>query len=176
MENLKYILNFNKVLTLLFMLLVGSKASGQVTLSLRYLTTDNKYHVYLTPTAALGGVSNPKLTDGSSQITLLSSTGGNLTIGTVTSVNPAGSWSLSTTAVNNGDASSGAPIGKDFFVITPAGDFASINYTSGTEVELFNFDVTGTCTGSLDILPAGSQTAAGGTLNIGSYYSVKGYT
>lgn len=174
MEKLRYILNFNKLLILFFMFL-GGKTFGQVTLSLRYLAVDNKYHVYLTPTSALAAVTNPKLTDGSSQITLMASTG-NLTIGTVTSVSPSGSWDLSTTTRNNGDVVSGAPLAKDFFVITPAGDFTAINYTSGTEVELFNFDVTGTCTGSLDILPAGSQTAAGGTLNIGSYFSVKGYT
>jgi hypothetical protein len=174
MEKLRYILNFNKLLILLFMF-IGGNAFGQVTLSLRYLSSDNKYHVYLTPTTALASVTNPRLTDGSSQITLMASTG-NLTIGTVTSVSPAGSWDLSTTTRNNGDAASGAPTGKDFFVITPAGDFNSIVYTSGTEVELFNFDVTGTCTGSLDILPAGSQTAGAGTLNIGSYYSVRGYS
>jgi hypothetical protein len=130
----------------------------------------------MTPTTALSAISNPTLTDGSSTITVITNTG-SLTIGTVTSVNPVGSWSISTTTRNSGDAASGAPTGKDFFVFTPSGDFTNIPYTVNTEVELFNFDVSGACSGSLDVLNVtGQPTAAGGTLNIGSYYSVRGYS
>ncbi len=172
MEKFKF--NFNRLLVL-FLILIGSSAYAQVTLSVRYSTADSKYHVYMTPTTALSGVPNPTLTDGSSTITIITNTG-NLTVGMVSSLNPVGSWSLSTTARNNGDAASGAPTGKDFFVFTPAGDFTNIPYTVSTEVELFNFDVTGACSGSLDVLNvSGQPTASGGSLNIGSYYSVKGY-
>lgn len=149
---------------------------GQIELSLRYLESDNKYHVYLRPTANPTGT-NAFLTDGSSQITITAGTG-NTAISNITSVNPTAAWSLMTTTRNQGDLASGAPAATDFFVFSPGGDFSSITYTSGTEVELFNFSITGDCAGAgaaYDILPSGSQTAEGGTLNIGSYYSVAGY-
>jgi hypothetical protein len=171
------------ILSLIFAFAFATFSFAQVTLSLRYSNADSKYHVYLTATQALSTTPNPKLTDGSSVITVMAPTSGAsatpLTIGTVTSVSPVGIWFLDVTHRNNGDlvsviGGSPAPQNTDFFVFVPSGDFTSINYTVGQEVELFNFDVTGTCTGNMDLLSSGGQTA-GGQYNIGSYYSVKGY-
>ena len=150
-----------------------SDGFAQVSLSLRYVPADGRYHVYLTPQSSPLG-NNATLTDGSSQITLTSSTGGNLLPTNIQTVGSATVWSLITTTRNTGDVASGAPAGTDFFVFAPGGNF-NLSYTPGVEVELFNFTVTGTCTGSLGFLAGGTQTAAGGTLNIGSYYSVLGF-
>ena len=174
------------ILSLFFVFMFVGHAFAQVTLSLRYSNVDSKFHVYLTATQALAAVPNPKLTDGSSIITVIAPTSGNsanpLTVGTVTSVNPLGIWSIDVTHRNNGDLVSAigggpAPQNTDFFVFIPSGDFTSIPYTVGQEVELFNFDVTGYCTGTMDILASNGQTATtnGSSYNIGSYYSVKGY-
>ncbi|CAH0997758.1 hypothetical protein EMA8858_03892 [Emticicia aquatica] len=160
------------LIAILFLVSIGT-SFAQITLSLRYVGSDNKYHLYLKPTTVVSGA-NPYLTDGSTTITVTAPTG-SISISNVSSVSPAGLWSLSTIAINNGDVSSGAPANTDFFVFTPAGDFSSILYTSGVEVELFNFSVVGSCNGSLNILPSTGQTAKLGTLNIGSYYSVLGY-
>ncbi len=175
-------LNFLKLVSytwlLLLISLASSYAQGPITLSLQYKSSDNKYHVYLKPTSSPTAGTSAYLTDASTNITI-TAPAGLVTMGTITSVTPSSSWSLVTTAMGSGvtatDQATGTPTGKDFFVFAPAGDFSSITYTSGTEVELFNFSVTGICSGNLDILPSAGQTAGNGTLNIGSYYSVDGY-
>lgn len=149
------------------------EGQAQVSLSLRFVPADGRYHVYLTPQSSPLGA-NATLTDGSSQITLTSSTGGNLMPTNIQTVGSATVWSLITTTRNTGDVASGAPAGTDFFVFAPGGNF-NLGYMTGVEVELFNFTVSGTCTGNLGFLAGGTQTAAGGTLNIGSYYSVLGF-
>jgi len=168
----------NSIWISLFCLLIALPSMAQIELSLRYVESDNKYHVYLRPTANPASVPNQFLTDGSSQITV-TALNGNTAISNVISVSPASSWSLITTSRNSGDTGSGAPAGTDFFVFAPSGDFSSISYASGTEVELFNFSITGDCaapSAAYGILPSGSQTAESGTLNIGTYYSVAGYS
>lgn len=167
----------NKLGFLVFMVICSSPVFGQIELSLRFQESDSKYHVYLRPTADPAAVPNSFLTDGSSQITLTALTG-NTTISNITSVSPASSWNLITTTRNAGDVGSGAPTGTDFFVFAPSGDFSTLSYASGVEVELFNFSISGDCAApgaAYGILPSGSQTAEGGTLNIGTYYSVVGY-
>ncbi|ADB36246.1 beta strand repeat-containing protein [Spirosoma linguale] len=156
-------------------LLSATSGWAQIALSLRYSNTDGRYHVYLKPTSTPGSVTNPNLTDGSSIITITSATG-SLSISSVNSSNPSSSWSLIDVQRNNGDVSSGAPANTDFFVFAPSGDFSSISYASGTEVPLFDFAVSGVCSGTLDILPALGQTAGGSLFNISSYYSVRGFT
>ena len=172
------------ILSLLFMFAFASYSFAQVTLSVRYSTTDSRYHVYMTPTMALAAVSNPKLTDGSSLITLTVPTGGDLEVGTLNSVSPAGVWTYSGVLRNNGITATGAPANTDFLQFTPSGDF-TLNYTPNVEVELFNFDIlSGTCTGSLGVVipsppPPAPLITAGipniAEYNIGTYYSVKGY-
>lgn len=157
----------------LFWIFFINDSSAQISISLRYLSIDNKYHVFLKPTATPVGT-NPFLTDGSSTITVVAPTGV-VSISNVVSMNPTNSWNLSTTSINNGDAASGAPVNSDFFVFTPAGDFNTITYTNGLEVELFSFTSSASCSASLNILSSAGQTARGGTLNIGSYYSVLGF-
>jgi hypothetical protein len=157
----------------LFLLLTSQFSYAQIGLSLRFLPSDGRYHVYLTPSSDPSGV-NATLTDGSSQITIVSNTGGLLTPTDVVTVGTATTWSLITAARDNGDIASGAPANTDFFVFGPSGNF-TLPYTANQEIELFNFTVSGTCTGDLAFLPSANQTAAGGTLNIGSYYSVRGF-
>ncbi|MBC3789125.1 hypothetical protein [Spirosoma utsteinense] len=160
-------------------LLCCTSGWAQVELSLRYQASDSKYHMYARPTVdPTPSVTNRYLTDGSSLITI-TTIAGSLSIGTVTSVNPAGIWDLAQTQRNNGVAASGAPANTDFFSFYPTANFSSILYSAGTEVELFNFDVVGTCPGSgFSILPSGTQLAEdenGGQYVVGSYYSVRGY-
>ena len=150
----------------------GIEGNAQVSLSLRYASSDGRYHVFLTPQSNPLGA-NATLTDGSSQITITSSTGGNLVPTNIQTAGTATVWSLITTTRNTGDLASGAPMNTDFFVFAPGGNF-NLNYQTNVEVELFSFAVAGGCSGSLAFLAGGTQTAAGGTLNIGSYYSVLG--
>ncbi|MFN3588445.1 MAG: hypothetical protein ACK4UP_03620 [Spirosomataceae bacterium] len=166
---------FKKVTFLgaLFFLLTSQFSQAQIGLSLRFLPDDGRYHVYLTPSVDPTGV-NATLTDGSSQITIISNTGGSLLPTDIVTVGTATTWSLITAARNNGDIASGAPANTDFFVFGPSGNF-NLAYQANQEIELFNFTVSGTCTGDLSFLPSANQTAAGGTLNIGSYYSVRGF-
>ncbi|WP_238808482.1 hypothetical protein, partial [Emticicia aquatica] len=177
MKQLNYFKIASYTWLLLFISTAFSFAQGPITLSLQYKSLDNKYHVYLKPTSTPTGT-NANQTDGSSTITI-TAPAGLVTMGTVTSVTPASTWSLVTTALAAGvtvaDQATGTPTGKDFFVFAPSGDFTSITYISGVEVELFSFSATGICSGNLDILPSAGQTAGDGTLNIGSYYGVDGY-
>ena len=56
----------NSIWISLFCLLIALPSMAQIELSLRYVESDNKYHVYLRPTANPASVPNQFLTDGSS--------------------------------------------------------------------------------------------------------------
>jgi hypothetical protein len=131
------------------------------TMSVKYLSSDSRFHVYFTPTTSgLGSIGN------GSTIGLTAPTGSSISITGLTSYT-AGAWIQGGIKTQGGGTAGSGNSSLDYWDFYVAADY-TVNFVTGTPVDLFSFTNGGTCSGgSFNI-----NTATSTIINSSEYGSV----
>lgn len=131
------------------------------TMSVKYLSSDSKFHVYFTPSSSgSGSIGN------GSTIGLTAPTGSTITIAGLTSYS-AGTWIQGGIKTQGGGSATSGNSSLDYWDFYVSADY-TVNFTAGTAVELFSFINSGACAGgSFNI-----NTATSTVINNSEYGSV----
>lgn len=141
-SHLSYIKLFLLVffITGLTVITYGQNTIVSGTMSVKYLLSDSRFHVYFTPTSSGSGTIGNGSTVG-----LTAPTGSSIVISGLTSYT-AGTWIQGGIKTQGGGTPSSGSSSLDYWDFYVSADY-TVNFTTGTPVELFSFINSGSCAG-----------------------------